>query len=258
MNPTVRKGTSLSLALPIAAVLHCADVADIDVDPHSSRVEVDASVDSAAVYLARGRRLMKAQDHAGALQPLRQAVRLDPNSPVAHNLLGLTYAFRHKPGLAVDHFERAIALEPDHGDYYMHKGFALMQLTDYDGARDAYERAISLGVYNPKPHLDLGAISEKENDLVEARMHYERVLEKRPHFATAHFRLGLIAEKTGDAMVAMERYAKALKYNPDLTGAHYRVAQLYFEAGRTTLAEIHVERFRDLKALENTRGSARR
>ena len=51
---------------------------------------------------------------------------------------------------------------------------------------------------------------------------------------------------------AIELYSTAIKFDPALTAAHYRIARRYLESGRTSLAEIHLERFRDLKAAEQT------
>ena len=211
-----------------------------------------APSDSAAIYLHSGRQLMKQQDHSAALEQLTHAVRLNPNSADAHNLLGLAYSFRLKPATAAEHFEKAIALDPDFSDYHMHLGFVYMQLTDYDGARKAYGRAIELGLHNPKPYFDLGTISEKENNLAAAQLYYEKAIGMLPEWATAYYRLGLVAEKMGDSERSTELYSTAVKYDPALTAAHYRLAQRYLELGRTSLAEIHLERFRDLKAAEQT------
>ena len=57
-------------------------------------------------------------------------------------------------------------------------------------------------------------------------------------------------ERQGDRRRATELYSKALERDPNLTQAHYRIAQLYVEAGRHMLAEIHLKRFRDSKAAE--------
>ena len=220
--------------------------------PNTEQSPTTALTDSAAIYLDRGRRLMKQQDHASALEQLTHAVRLNPNSADAHNLIGLAYSFRLKPATAVEHFERAIALDPDFSDYHMHLGFVYMQLTDYDGASKAYGRAIELGLHNPKPYFDLGTISEKENDLAAAKLYYEKAIAMLPEWASAYYRLGLVAEKMGDSERSTELYSTAVKYDPALTAAHYRLAQRYLELGRTSLAEIHLERFRDLKAAEQT------
>ena len=75
---------------------------------------------------------------------------------------------------------------------------------------------------------------------------YRRAHESFIHaqqYAYAHRK-----EKKGDMRQAIELYSTALKRNSTLTEAHYRIAQLYLGQGRSVLAEIHLDRFRALKA----------
>jgi len=209
-----------------------------------------ATLDSAALYLRRGRLYMKERTYTRAIAQLRQSVRLNPESAQAQSMLGLAYALRLKPGKAIEHIEKALALEPENGTYYMHLGKAYMLLTDYTAAKAAYERAIELGLRRGKPYYDLGIISERENKLDDARLFYQKVIELIPEFApSCNLRLG-IAEKQGDGARAIELYGAALAGNGDLTTAHYRIAQLYLETGRDALAQTHLQQFQRLKVAE--------
>ena len=207
-----------------------------------------ADGDSADLYVDRGQALFKKRAYSRALEQLTLAVALRPDSARIKNLLGLVYAFAQKPGEGVVYFRKAIELEPDNGDYHAHLGNAYMLLVDYEGAKTAYGRALELGLKNPKPHFDLGLISERENRLSDARGHYEKASAMLPNHASAYLRLGVVAERQGDNGRAVARYRSALTRNPYLAAAHYRIAQRYLEDGRRQLADIHLQRFRDLKA----------
>lgn len=204
--------------------------------------------DSAGMYVDRGEALFRKRGYSQAIEQLRRAVALRPNSAHIHNLLGLVYAFAQKPGEGVTHFHRAIELEPENGDYHAHLGNAYMLLVDYEGAKTAYGKALELGLRNPKPHFDLGLISEQENRLADARGHYETAIDILPDYASAYLRLGIVMERLGDSSSAVKLYGSALERDPNLAAAHYRIAQRYLEDGRRLLADIHLQRFRDLKA----------
>lgn len=207
-----------------------------------------ATVDSVAIYVRRGRTHMREQTYSRAIAPLSQAVRLDSQSAEAHDLLGLAYAFRLEPGKAIEHIDKAIAIKPSSGTYYMHLGKAYMLKTDYVGATAAYERAIELGLKKGKPYYDLGIIAAREGRLEDARSRFREAVKAAPRFApSCNLQLGIIAEKLGDQMKAIGLYTKALKGNPDLMTAHYRIALLYLSGGREELAEQHLAHFRRLK-----------
>ena len=222
-------------------------VATVDGGPAKHDSE-SAKRDSVAIYLRRGREAMKEMTYLRAVQQFQQAVRLDSNSAIAQDVLGLAYAFRLQPGKAIEHIQKAIDLDPDNGSFHMHLGKAHMLLTDYDGAKAAYGRAIELGLRRAKPYYDLGLISERENRLTDAERYYKKAIEAVPYFSSSYFRLGIVTEKKGDKKRAIELYSTALKKDPTLTEAHYRIAQLYLGQGRSVLAEIHLQRFRALKA----------
>ena len=208
---------------------------------------IPASADSAALHLARGRRCLKTRNHAQAITELRHAVRLAPESAEAHDLLGLAYSFGLQTGRAIEQIERAIALDPGNGVYFLHLGKQHMLLMDCDAAEAAYLRAIELGLEREMPFYDLGIISERRNRLIEAREFYEKSVAALPGFAPGYLRLGMILEREGNEKRALELYAGALERDPALAAAHYRTAQLYLREGREVLAGIHLERFRALK-----------
>jgi len=265
MDKFLRLGLALLTTVIAAAALHCGPGGEGAQRPGSDAsapgsvqaadVEHRAAIDSAALYLRRGRLYMKERVYSRAISQLRQSVRINPDAPAAHGMLGLAYALRLKPGTAIEHLEQAIALEPENGTHYMHLGKSHMLLTDYAAAKAAYERAITLGLKRGKPYYDLGIISERDNRLDDAHELYQKAIDLVPEFAPqCNLRLGIIAQKQGDDTGAMELYLRALRGDPDLTTAHYRIAQLYLESGHDALAQTHLQQFQQLKAAAGHQG----
>ena len=182
--------------------------------PAGAPAVIPAPADSAALYLARGRRCLKTRDHAQAVTELRQAIRLAPESAEAHDLLGLAYSFRLQTGRAIEQIERAIALDPDNGTYFLHLGKQHMLLMDHGAAEAAYLRAIELGLEREMPFYDLGIINEGRNRLTEAREFYEQAVAALPGFAPGYLRLGMVLESEGNETGALDLYSAALDARP--------------------------------------------
>ena len=73
-----------------------------------------------------------------------EAIRLKPNSPQAHNNLGMAYGKRGERALAVQEFEQAIRLNPSNPRFYTNLGLIFYQVGQKDKARSLWEKALSL------------------------------------------------------------------------------------------------------------------
>ena len=60
--------------------------------------------------------LFQLDDFDGAVRHAREAVRLTPNDPPAHNLLGLALIGQQKIDEAIDEFRASLALQPANND----------------------------------------------------------------------------------------------------------------------------------------------
>jgi tetratricopeptide (TPR) repeat protein len=88
-----------------------------------------------------------------ALTAATEAVALDPDDPLALDLLGWAYSMAGDPGAARVVLERSLSLDPSLARAYYHLGVVRRALGDQTGAQWAYQRAIDLdtdGLYRDK------------------------------------------------------------------------------------------------------------
>lgn len=100
--------------------------------------------DEGEAYLARGRILLRQEQHRAALRDFEKAVELQPQSAEAHNLQGVALRNLEKWKAAAAAYDRALELHADYADALANRAYVHKQLGDAQAARDDYERALKL------------------------------------------------------------------------------------------------------------------
>lgn len=112
-----------------------------------------AQINLGLAFLGKG-------DNQRALDVLRNAVILYPQSPQARVALGRTYFAMEKNDLAIDEFRKATELSAGYVNPYYYAGLAYLKNNNRDAARDAFREVVRLSPDSAvgrqaKEHLDL-------------------------------------------------------------------------------------------------------
>ncbi len=176
-----------------------------------------------------GHLLLEAHDRDGARAAFERAVELEPRRPEGHNGLGLVeldevrstqravltlrkLVFSNPEKRAIEHFERALELEPRFNDAAIN----LADLYLHKGSAEGYERALDLlkDRLDPTYRLDdllsrmglallgLGRYGEAENAFLQVTNH-------SPRNDVANYGLAQIAVETRRPKEATEAYLRA-------------------------------------------------
>src|SRR5262245_264516 len=87
------------------------------------------------------------------LASFQEAVRLNPDSALYHNTLGVVFLhYLGKPVEAQAEFQKAIDLDSSYAEAYTNLGVTLAQQGKWEDAVTAYRKAISLPIY-PTPEV---------------------------------------------------------------------------------------------------------
>jgi tetratricopeptide (TPR) repeat protein len=216
-------------------------------------------------------------DAAGALDSIRKARRLAPNSeevlsafaqislaagaPVP-STVALEALRRMCPGVmeyqyllgvvllrlgdrvnAVEALRAAEQLDPNRALTLLALGIAHNSLQQYADAKRTLARALELDSRNADT---LAALAEAEHGLGEldaATKHVQQVLATTPQHGTANLVAGLVAmdrSQYADARTALER---ALQTDPLLFRAHYRLSLACTRLGDEAAASRHLEQY---------------
>ena len=106
------------------------------------RVEQTPEQDSAQALFLLGHTKEQARDLVGAAAAYERALQRSPNLPAAHDRLGYVRGQLGQTDAALEHFARAVELQPGFFDAQYHLGATRWWTRDIDGARAPLEAAV--------------------------------------------------------------------------------------------------------------------
>ncbi|ABW68221.1 tetratricopeptide repeat protein [Desulfosudis oleivorans] len=173
-----------------------------------------------------GMALQIAGNSEAALQAFQKAIALDPNHMEAHNNSGFILRELGRPKEAIKFFRRALEINPAYADAHYNLGLAFFDLKDMAQARTAFEQTLRVNPLYSKAHNNLGVILMQEGDHEAAVAAYQRALKTDPRFAQAYNNLGIIAYQQGNPDQAASFFKKALTADPAYAGAANNLARV--------------------------------
>jgi tetratricopeptide (TPR) repeat protein len=111
-------------------------------------------------------------DLSEARRLLSEALQMSPRDAVAHNYLGLLESREGKPGLAKQHFERAVALDSSFVEALYNAAVAAANLGETDLSIRRFKEAVTLSD-SPRLREVLAAALERAGRLEEAKQEFE-------------------------------------------------------------------------------------
>jgi tetratricopeptide (TPR) repeat protein len=99
---------------------------------------------TAAVYHARGRKLIEQEKFAEAVEQLNLAIQIDPSMALAHNARGFAFLRLKQYAAAIADFDAAIRLNPAYANAYRNRAAARRASGDKTGSSADQAKAVSL------------------------------------------------------------------------------------------------------------------
>ena len=175
--------------------------------------------------------------------------------------------------MAIHHFEKAVALDPNFLDAYINLGNVLKEARIFDRAVAAYLRALNLSPSHAVVHGNLACVYYEQGLIDLAVDTYRRAIELQPNFPDAYCNLanalkekGLVSEsedcyntalqlapthadslnnlanikrEQGFIEEATRLYLKALEVFPEFAAAHSNLASILQQQGKLNEALLH-------------------
>jgi Tfp pilus assembly protein PilF len=179
-----------------------------------------------------GEKIMLDGDFPRAIKELNRATKLNPNDPVTHNYLGLSYRASAKNthnstsknnflNLAVKHYKMALDLDPDYSIARNNLGNVYIDQKKWDDAIDCYKEVTKDLEYTPPyyPLSNLGWAYYNKKEYDTAEKYYLDALNLEPKFLLAMLGLGrtyLSMGKTSDALGVLEKTAEVYPKTPEV------------------------------------------
>jgi tetratricopeptide (TPR) repeat protein len=178
-------------------------------------------------------------DHAEAERVLAAALKLPaPPELIAEieNGLGTAKLSGRRFAEALPHFERAIALAPDHSSAGKNRARVLEYLNQPARAADAYCRVLANDPLDLKTHLLLNELLHRSGDSAAMLRSYDEARRARPSSPIPPTAKGdqlLLLERPGEAT---ESYRRALRLKSDHMPAHIGLGRALSALGESDVA----------------------
>lgn len=237
---------------------------DEAIDCYERLLEFD--IDRAQIYYELGHLYMSKDDKLNSVSAFKLAVQNDPENPFYNNSLGYAYARAELYDDAIEHYQKAIAINPDpewtsivcqalgavyagekgnieaavstyqagiildpkNYDLYIALGDIYMADYDLDKAIHSYCDAVILNPDEERGYSKLGVALWEKDYLEEALVAYHKAIELNPENEYSQNNLGILyLDGLEDAQEAFKYFETAISINPNYTLA-------YFNAGRAS------------------------
>ena len=172
-------------------------------------------LDTADALNARGYELQEQRRHEDALDCFDRALALQPDHVHALNNRGnaLLDLKRHEEAMAS--FDRVLELDPDYAEAYNNRGVVLINLGRDEGALASLERAAALKPDYAQAHGNCAYVLHRMGRIEEALARFERVLELAPDDADALNNYGNVLLDLKQNSRALDAYERLLAMRPD-------------------------------------------
>ena len=124
-----------------------------------------------------------------AVELIRRAIRIKPDSAIAQNNLGTALAKCGRIDEAIAALRQAIRLKPDYADAYYNLGSALRETEWLDEAIACLREAVRLKPDSAEAYNNLGSTLKWMGELDEAIAAFRQAIRLKPDFTDAHSNL---------------------------------------------------------------------
>ncbi|HEX4640751.1 MAG TPA: tetratricopeptide repeat protein [Chthoniobacterales bacterium] len=144
----------------------------------------------------------------------RAVLAENSGSWMAHNNLGIVLAQSGWLDEAVEHYHKALELNPGYAEAYYNLANALLRAQRVDEAIALYKKALELEPRMSTAHGNLGAIFQRRGELDEAIAHFEKAVEIDNGNAAYHALLADALRRAGREEEAQFHLRKAAELDP--------------------------------------------
>lgn len=204
---------------PEARIAACTDILARG-KKESKRNQIAAYINRSSAYRAMG-------DLDRATADLGEALRLNPNSPLALRKRASIFQEKGDLGRAITDYTAALAAKPKSAEVYFGRGEAYRAKGDLDKALADFSEAARLDPKSAFIFLDRGAAYQAKHDLDHAIEDYGQALERDPKLAAAYNKRGVAFAAKGDFAKALADFSEAVALDPKFADAFLNRASAY-------------------------------
>jgi tetratricopeptide (TPR) repeat protein len=169
---------------------------------------LELNAESAEADMLAGEAYDQMQNHQGAMDEFRAAVKADPKAPNAHFGLGYLLWTQDQFEEAAQEFQAELANFPESAEALAYLADVDIHLGKEDEALPLAEKAVQIDPSSAKAHVDLGilyASSDRQSDAVKE---FKTAIKLAPNYQDPHWRLARLYQAMGRQEEAKAEFEK--------------------------------------------------
>jgi tetratricopeptide (TPR) repeat protein len=177
-----------------------------------------------------------------AVEHFQKALALQPESAAFHGGLGAAYYKIGRVDEAINQCQKALQIDPDYAEAQFDLGCNLFQKGRVDEAIIHFQKALEIEPDFAEAHNNLGNSLLQIRRVNEAITHFQKALAIKPDYAEAHNDLGYTLFRIGRVNEAITHFQRAVAIKPDYAEAHNNLGNCLFQIGRVNEAITHFQK----------------
>jgi tetratricopeptide (TPR) repeat protein len=194
-------------------------------EPKITRVQPSASSVQAKVKGAR--ELAKQGKMDEAVRELEEAVKMDPNSKLAHMALGSIKARQVLPDDAIREFREVLRIDPLNIQAYLRLSRIYLRKKEFDKCEEYIENALRIDQKSPAAHFFMGHLSLTLRNFPKAKDHLTKALTFNPRLVRARVQMAAALRSEGNFADALAQLSAAARIEPDSYAVHENLGRLH-------------------------------
>jgi tetratricopeptide (TPR) repeat protein len=200
---------------------------------------VDPSRPDALAIYRRGAALEGLGRTGQALTAYDEAIRVDPQGPLAYYGRAILLATRERSYVrAIADFDKVLALVPDSTSALQQRGNAYSQTGDQDRALVDLDRAIALDPADPRAWVYRGFVYQRKNMTDRALADFDAALKIDPRYVEALQGRGALHLEAGNTARAIRDFNEAISVSPHNAAAFFNRGYAFFLQKQYDLAIV--------------------
>ncbi len=171
-----------------------------------------------------------------------------PNNANALVLMGNVLERHGEAVKALEHFEKAIMLDPNRPSVYESIGWFYLHKGQYEEAITHWRKTLAINSELPGMHNNIARALMGLGRQTDAIKELEMDIHISPQAGTSHFLLGQLYLQRKEYEKAKEHYEKTIAIDPNHTNAYYGLFTLCTRLKNNAKARDYMTTFRKLKA----------
>jgi tetratricopeptide (TPR) repeat protein len=167
---------------------------------------------------------------------------LDPNSWVGYDNLGNALVREGKLNLAVEQYQKSMAINPTYAHTLSNLGTALSAIGRVDEAIVHYQKAIEIDPGNSIIHYDFGNILFQKGDMDGAMAQFQKAVDLHQDYAAAHNNMGNVLLREGRMDEALAQFQRALEIDPYYLESINNLGTAFLREGQFDEARVQFQK----------------